>query len=114
MRGGAEPNARNSQGRTALFSAAAPSLGDSDDAVVRRLIDAGADPDARDLAGRTPLIAALAQDVVNPSVVEALLDGGADASLSDRNGLTPWDLAERHAALRETELYWRLNNARFD
>lgn len=114
LRGGAEPNARNSQGRTALFSAAAPSLGDSDDAVVRRLIDAGADPDARDLAGRTPLIAALAQDVVNPSVVEALLDGGADASLSDRNGLTPWDLAERHAALRETELYWRLNNARFD
>ena len=114
LRGGADPNARNSQGRTALFSAAAPSLGDSDDSVVRRLIDAGADPDARDMGGRTPLIAALTQDVVNPSVVEALLDGGADASLSDRKGLTPWDLAEKHAALRETELYWRLNNARFD
>ncbi|MCY4012581.1 MAG: ankyrin repeat domain-containing protein [Gammaproteobacteria bacterium] len=114
LRGGADPNARNSEGRTALFIAAAPSLGDSDDAVVRRMIDAGADPNARDMAGRTPLIAALIQDVVNPAVVGALLDGGADASLTDKKGLTPWDLAQKHAALRETELYWRLNNARFD
>lgn len=114
LRRGADLNARNSKGRTALFSAVAPSLADSDDGVVRRLIDAGADPNARDVAGRTPLIAALTQDVVNPSVVEALLDGGADASLSDRRGLTPWDLVENHAALRKTDLYWRLNNARFD
>ena len=114
LRGGANLSARNSRGRTALFSAVAPSRGDSDHAVVRRLIEAGADPDARDTAGRTPLMAALAQDVLNPSVVEALLDGGADASLSDQKGLTPWDLVEQHAALRETELYWRLNNARFD
>ena len=114
LRGGADPNARNSQGRTALFSAAAPLVGDSDDAVVRRLIGAGADPNVRDLAGRTPLIAALTQDAVNPSVVEALLDGGADARIGDGQGVTPWDLAEKHATLRETEVYWRLNNARFD
>ena len=114
LRGGADLKARNSKGRTPLFSAVAPSLGDSNDGVVRRLIEAGADPNARDIAGRTPLIAALTQDVVDSSVVEALLDGGADASLSDRRGLTPWDLVEEHAALRNTELYWRLNNARFD
>ncbi len=114
LRGGADPNARNVEGRTALFSAAAPSLGGSNDAVVRRLIDGGADPNIRDRRGETPLIAALTQDDVDPLVVSALLDGGADASLSDQEGLTPWDLAERHALLKGTELYWRLNNARFD
>ena len=87
--GGADIDARNSHGRTALFSAAAPSLGDSHHTVVRRMLDAGADPNARDRGGKTPLIAALMQDSVNPLVVAALLDGGADAGLADPGGLTP-------------------------
>ena len=114
LRGGADANARNGRGRTALFSAAAPSLGESNEVVVRRLIEAGADPNVRDRGGKTPLIAALTRDVVDPTVVTALLDGGADASLRDQEGVTPWDLVEKRAALRDTELYWRLNDGRFD
>ena len=75
------------------------------------LLDGGADPDARDQNGFAPLhwAAAFAD---NPAVVAALLDGGADGNARDHAGWTPWDHAQRNAALRDTDAYRRLNDAR--
>lgn len=114
---GADANARNKVGEIPLFDAVdpLPSLRSAPAirAAVVRLIDAGANPNLRDNTGRTALAAALAS-FADPMVIDALIDGGADPRLRDDYGSTPWDLAQLHDALVETETYWRLNDARFD
>jgi hypothetical protein len=50
---------------------------------------------------------------VNPNVVIALLDAGADGKLRDPDGKTAFDHAQESGALRNTDAYWRLNDARF-
>ena len=69
-------------------------------------------PDARDEKGRTPLHLA-AWFGKKPGVVDALLAAGADPAARDKSGKTPWDYAERNAALKDTDVYWRLNEERF-
>ena len=68
--------------------------------------------DARDEKGRTPLHLA-ARFSEKPGVVAALLAAGADPAARDEVGKTPWDYAERNAALKDTDSYWRLNEERF-
>ena len=46
--------------------------------------------------------------------IEALLDAGADAMTRNAAGRTPWDLAQENELLRNSDGYWRLNDARFD
>ena len=116
VKGGADPNARDAKGETPLFKAAAPFMHPqvaSNHLIVAQLIEAGADPNLRNGTGRTPLHAALAK-LSGAPVVDALLDGGADGAHADDEGLTPWDIAQKHKALRGTPTFWRLNDARFD
>ena len=82
-------------------------------AIITVLIDAGADVDAReDVYSWTSLhLAAWANG--NPAIVEALLDAGADATVRGQEGNTSWDLAQENEALRGTDAYRRLNDARF-
>ena len=68
--------------------------------------------DARDEKGRTPLHLA-AWLSKKSGVVTALLAAGADPAARDKAGKTPWDYAERNAALKDTDVYWRLNEERF-
>ncbi len=70
---GADPNLKDSQGKTALFYAM-----DSFDAtdLVQALLDKGANPNARDAAGETPIGLAKASKV---AMVQILLDAGAYA-----------------------------------
>ena len=76
------------------------------------LLDAGADIEARDRWGRTPLHwAALFSK--NPAVITALLDAGADPKARNATGKTPWDHAKDNEALKGSDAYWRLNDARF-
>ncbi len=86
---GANPNARNNTGGTALHLAARfnPS-----GVVIGALIDAGADLHLRDNPGRAPLHLAAWQ---NPSVavIKALIDAGADPNVPNDRGLTPLFLA---------------------
>lgn len=50
----------------------------------------------------------------NPEVIELLLDAGADGTLKDSRGKTAFDHAkEQNEALVGTDVYWRLNDARF-
>lgn len=71
--GGADPNARNDAGATALMW----TVGDL--AKTRLLLDRGADPNARSGEGRTPLTIAATQFGSEP-VVKLLLDRGAKPS----------------------------------
>ena len=81
-------------------------------AIIAVLLDAGADIEARDRWGRTPLHwAALFSK--NPAVITALLDAGADPKARNANGQTPWDHAKDNEALKGSDAYWRLNDARF-
>jgi quinoprotein dehydrogenase-associated probable ABC transporter substrate-binding protein len=84
---GANLNARDSMGSTALTSAA--SARDSD--TVKLLLALGADANARNGDDMTPLMAAAYRDHV-PSV-EALLQHGASLTVTDPRGLTPLCLA---------------------
>ena len=45
--------------------------------------------------------------------VTRCLDAGADPNAQDENGQTAWDLAQDNEALKGTDVWWRLNDARF-
>ena len=49
----------------------------------------------------------------SPAVIAALLDAGADSMTQDGSGETPWDYAQERESLKNTDAYWRLNEARF-
>ena len=106
---GADPNARAEFGRTPLHRAAAHSQTPE---VVTALVNAGADPNARDEVGDTPLhwAAAISQ---TPAVVTALVNAGADPNARDEFGDTPFELIPEDSPLKGTDVYWRLNEARF-
>ena len=110
VKAGADPNARNLYKRTTPLHTAA-ALGKTP-AIVDALVKAGANPNARDKYKQTPLHTA-ALEGKTPAVVEALLDAGANPSARDRSGKTPGDYAEENPVLRGTEVYRRLNEARF-
>jgi cytohesin len=77
---GADPNARDEDGRTPLFSAVlGNSLG-----LVGLLLEAGADPNARDEHGWTALHFA-AQEYL-PEIARVLVGRGADPNVQDEDG----------------------------
>lgn len=86
---GANPNAANNVGRSALMLATFGQPG----AVVEALLRAGASVNARDNRGNTALMAAA--DCNNAEAVRALLAAHADASLRNRDGDTALAIASR-------------------
>ena len=119
---GTNPNARDERGRTPLHRAS----GYYDRAqAIKTLISLGAEPNVRDEDGNTPLH--LAARYVNEYYYESepknrkhagdaiapLLDAGSNPALRNAEGKTPWDLASNNAALKGSEGYWHLNDARF-
>lgn len=91
---GADPNARNDAGGTALMYA----LDDVEKA--RRLLDSGADANARSGEGRTPLLIAVGQ-AGSHAVVRLLLERGASVSaqLPDARGALQLAIGARDAAV---------------
>jgi len=49
----------------------------------------------------------------NAETVTALLDAGADGGMQNKAGLFPADLAKENEKLRDSPVYWRLNDARY-
>ena len=102
---GADVDARDGWGRTALTYAAA--VGNA--AAVRVLLSAGATPDAADAAGTTPLMAAAdgatdpASDLAAAATVRELLRGGASPDARDRAGRTAADFVGDRPATRRVK-----------
>jgi ankyrin repeat protein len=83
LRRGADPDARNDEGRPPLVSAI---LGGSLP-LLELLLDSGASVDARDPMGWTPLHFA-AQEIL-PEMAERLITKGANVNAQDKEGNTP-------------------------
>ncbi len=79
---GADVNARDEVGNTALEEASRNSTPE----VIQVLIDARADVNARDEVGSTPLMGASWRNT--PEVIQVLLDNGADLHVRAENGST--------------------------
>ena len=107
---GAEVEARGVLGTTPLHEAALFGYNLSG---IWALTAAGAEVNARTDEGKTPLHLA-ARFGEKPTVITLLLNAGADATARDNDGDTPWDLIQDNEALRGTDAYWRLNDARFE
>ena len=108
LEAGADPTARGEDGKTPLHLAAAGGT----PGTVAALLDAGADPKARTWADATPLHWAARFGELE--IVAALLDAGANPKARAKDGSLPADLAEDNAAVRDHDIFWTLNQARFD
>ena len=98
MESGANVNARDRGGRTALISvmegsASAYRVVGADDGVARLLIRRGADVNARDKEGWTPLLKALNLWADQPALIEFLVSKGADVNARLNDGRTGLMLA---------------------
>ena len=105
LQAGANLEARNENGLTPLHWATTSEA-------VTALLQAGANLEARDEYRGTPLHRA-AELSKNPEVIKVMLDAGADTAALNAAGKTPWDLVQVNDALKGSDAYWRLNDARF-
>lgn len=89
IRKGADVNAKNEEGRTALMYAAEFNKNPE---VIKVLLTNGADVNAKDKDGETALMSAVAFNK-NPEVIQVLLNNGADMNAKDEIGRTALDFA---------------------
>ncbi len=107
---GANPGVRLEDGKTPLHWAA---VGNTNPSVITALIESGADPGTRGDISTTPLHGAAMFDS-NPSAITALIEGGVDPGARDKDGKLPFDYAQDNEALKGTDAYRLLNEARFE
>jgi ankyrin repeat protein len=76
------------------------------------LLEQGLDVNAIDSYGETVLTRAAGWS--RPEIVRMLLDYGADATLRTHDGRIAADFAADNPDIDRTNVYWRLNDARFE
>ena len=103
---GADVNAKDKGGQTALMYAAKAFNG-GDVELIKILIDAGANINARDISGYTPLMYAAAY-TVEDNVFETLIKAGADVNARDNMGQTALMKAADHGCKEGIETMIRL------
>jgi ankyrin repeat protein len=106
---GADPEVRDEDDRTPLFSAV---LGNSV-GVLALLLEAGADPNAQDRDGWAPLHFAAQENTVE--VARILVGRGANPNLRDNEGATPlWRAVQASRGRTELVALLRQSGARDD
>ncbi len=95
LKEGADPNAVNRNGWTALMEAA--QLENADGEIIAMLIEAGAKVNARCAEGKTALMCALMW--APPATIRQLLDLGADVRMKDEDGSTALMLAAEESSV---------------
>ena len=90
LREGADPNARDAAGRTALLDAVAAGQIDA----ARMLLDSGAKANITSSEGRTPLIEAAT--LGHLEITQVLIHSGADLNIPQRGAGTALETAERN------------------
>ena len=106
---GADLGAHDEVGNTPLHMAAM----ENTSTVIVALTTVGADHGARNETDDTPLHRTAAENA-SPSVIKALIEGGAEPGARTESGEMPFDYAKNNKAVRGTNAYWRLNEARFE
>jgi hypothetical protein len=102
---GADPNAKNKDGKTPLHVAAIRGSVD----VARLLLQYGVDPNVQDERGRTPLHVAAIRGRVD--VVRFLLEHGANPNARDKDGMTPLHLMSEYYEFLSLLLMYDIDEA---
>ena len=110
VKAGANVNAANVYGNTALLIAVAQR--EPDLAAINALIKAGANLNEGDAFGCTALIRSVKRSDPKLEVIVALLDAGADVTVKDQWGHTAADYAGKNRNLKDTDILKRLESAR--
>lgn len=110
LKHGADVNAVNDEGQTALMLLLGVRAGEDQQAsgnivstLSALLIEHEAELDIQDMAGWTALHAAAARGLLEPT--QAMLAAGANKRLRDINGLSPCDLAMNHSHEKLVDLF---------
>lgn len=82
---GADPNARQNFGRTALLAA----CNANNTEVVKILLNSGAEPNAKDDEGWTALMSVVDKDEVDIEIIKMLIEAGADVNAKNQYNTTP-------------------------
>ena len=77
----------------------------------QQLLALGVSPNTKDPTGNTGLI--YASDCGRLDIARMMLDAGADAKAKNDAGKTSFDYAKENENIKGTDVYWRLNDARF-
>jgi len=109
LEAGANLNARNKYGWVSLMYGAASNRNPE---VVEALLKAGAQVNVRDRYGLTPLMSAACLNQ-NPDVITILLKAGANGKAKSNEGKTAFDYAQDNEKLKDTDTYWKLNEAQY-
>lgn len=109
LKNGADVNARDENGDTALMIAA---CNNENADIIRVLIENGADVNARDEDDSTALICAAKGS--NPDHIVALIEHKANVHIKDKDCKTAWDYIKENKDLKGTKAYWLLNDKRFE
>ena len=102
------PNIHDKEGETPLHLAARYDI----PTVVGLLLKIDANPNIGNNDRATPLHWA-AYYGKTPEVMQKLLDAKADPNARDKDGKRPFDFADRNLHLKDTPVYWTLNDKRF-
>ena len=105
---GADVNAIGEFGTTPLVLAV--TFRETD--VLEILLESGVDVNTKDSFGLTPLMFAAAKSE-DPGVIRVLLNAGANGKIVCNDDKTAFDYARENPAIRNSDAYWLLNDARF-
>lgn len=86
--------------------------------ILSRLLSAGASPNevVDDYFKRTPLMYVakeIEDEKIAKNMIDVLLEFGADGALTCTEGKMAFDYAKENDKLKDTDAYWKLNDARY-